>query len=673
MTIDRPPSDAHVDPDDVRGYQQRLELVRRATSDGIWDWDRATDTVYFSPRWKEILGYADDELPNRFDEWEARIHPEDRERALATLEEFLAGDGDSYELEHRLRHRNGSYRWVFARGAAVRDADGVVLRLAGSHTDITDRKLAEAALAEREAQYRSIFETTSDGLVVTDLETGRPIEVNPAFCLMHGYTREELIGASPHLFIHPDSHDLLRQYLETARAGEEFHCQAIDVRKDGSLVDVEVHGAPLTYAGRACVIGVVRDITERVRAYQRLEDRVAERTRELATLLDVAGTVASTLESSTLLGLILDQLKVVVDYTGATLLTLDGRDMVVKETRGASAQAGNAPGLRFPMQRDTPIADAIDWREPVIVDDLRGNSQMAAAYRGAVGELLETPAFSYARSCLAVPMVLNDRITGILSLAHHQPDFYRPQHARLASAIAAHAAVAIENATLYERAQDLAALEERQRLARELHDSVTQSLFSISMISGALPRLLQRDRAQAQERVERLNELAQGALAEMRALIFELRPESLEREGLVAALQKQAAALRARHSLTVDVAECEEPEVPLEVKEALYRIAQEALNNTIKHAHASRLELRLARDDTGVSVEVRDDGVGFVTSAAFPGHLGQQSMRERAARLGGRVDVTSAPGEGTCVRAYIPLGEAGEVDDALATGGALTT
>jgi signal transduction histidine kinase len=143
-------------------------------------------------------------------------------------------------------------------------------------------------------------------------------------------------------------------------------------------------------------------------------------------------------------------------------------------------------------------------------------------------------------------------------------------------------------------------------------------------------------------------------MTEMRALIFELRPESLETEGLITALNQQAAALEARHELPVHTTLGEEPELPLETKEALYRIAQEALHNTVKHAHASRADLKLQCGARGVTLEVSDDGVGFDPEGTFSGHLGLKSMRERATRRGGTLRIESAAGEGTTIRVRIP-------------------
>jgi signal transduction histidine kinase len=137
--------------------------------------------------------------------------------------------------------------------------------------------------------------------------------------------------------------------------------------------------------------------------------------------------------------------------------------------------------------------------------------------------------------------------------------------------------------------------------------------------------------------------------------IFELRPESLEGEGAVAALAKQAAALEARYGIRVEIDLCDEPEAPLEAKETLYRIAQEALHNTVKHARAKGVRIKMERGSEDITLEISDDGAGFDSEGDFPGHLGLRSMRERALRLGGTLEVDSVPGKGTRIRALIPI------------------
>ena len=154
--------------------------------------------------------------------------------------------------------------------------------------------------------------------------------------------------------------------------------------------------------------------------------------------------------------------------------------------------------------------------------------------------------------------------------------------------------------------------------------------------------------------------LAEAGLAEMRALLFELRPESLEAEGLVVALTKQVAVLQSRYKLSVEADLRDEPELPMEIKHALYRIAQEALHNIVKHARASAVILRLTSHERETILEVRDDGRGFDPTKAFPGHLGLHSMRERIARVGGVFAIESTPGQGTAIRVRIPAGVGSE-------------
>ncbi len=213
---------------------------------------------------------------------------------------------------------------------------------------------------------------------------------------------------------------------------------------------------------------------------------------------------------------------------------------------------------------------------------------------------------------------------------------------------------------LYEQAQELAALQERQRLARELHDSVSQALYGISLGAHTAGEALESDPEQAMASIEYVIALAEAGLAEMRALIFELRPESLEIEGLVAALTRQVAVLRSRYKLTVDATLDDEPALPLEMKHALYRVAQEALHNTVKHARASTVALRLARQNNEIILQVRDNGKGFNPTGPFPGHFGVRSMEERVAKMGGTLTIESAPGQGTCIDVRVPRGTENE-------------
>ena len=164
-----------------------------------------------------------------------------------------------------------------------------------------------------------------------------------------------------------------------------------------------------------------------------------------------------------------------------------------------------------------------------------------------------------------------------------------------------------------------------------------------------------RIQSQIAEALDYVNWLAEAGQVEMRALIFELRPESLRTDGLVAALEKQAAVLQTRHRMAVQASFCPEPDVPLGVKEILYRLSQEAIHNIVKHAHATQVTLVLECSENQIYLEVTDDGIGFDPLAAYPGHLGLQSMRERTAQCQGQILIDSAPDRGTKIQFFIPL------------------
>jgi signal transduction histidine kinase len=209
---------------------------------------------------------------------------------------------------------------------------------------------------------------------------------------------------------------------------------------------------------------------------------------------------------------------------------------------------------------------------------------------------------------------------------------------------------------LYAQAQELATLQERQRLARELHDSVSQALYGISLgVNTAQEALDSSESEQVRASLEYVLVLAEAGLAEMRALIFELRPESLENEGLVAALMKQVAVLRTRYKLAVEANLGNEPDLSIGEKEVLYRIAQEALHNIVKHARASTVILQLTRQKNEMLLEIRDNGRGFDPSGPFPGHHGIRSMRERVAKVNGTLTFESAPEQGACISVQVPV------------------
>jgi signal transduction histidine kinase len=259
------------------------------------------------------------------------------------------------------------------------------------------------------------------------------------------------------------------------------------------------------------------------------------------------------------------------------------------------------------------------------------------------------------RSFLGVPIVAPDgTIIGAFYLTEKEgADVFDAEDQALIELLAAHASIAITNARLYEQSRELSILSERNRLALELHDVVSQKLFSVMLTAEAAATQMDRDLVAARAQLERLRELAGEALEELRALIFGLRPPELERDGLEGALRKDIEMLARLHGTAVEL------EVSPgfgggagERELALLRIAHEALHNAVRHARAEHVVVRLAAEDGTLVVEVSDDGVGFDPDAAEirSRHLGLTSMEERARELQGRLRIRSSPGAGTTVR-----------------------
>lgn len=257
------------------------------------------------------------------------------------------------------------------------------------------------------------------------------------------------------------------------------------------------------------------------------------------------------------------------------------------------------------------------------------------------------------RTFLGVPIVAREGVIGAFYLTEKTGDSaFTGEDEQLIELLAAHASIAITNARLYERSHELSILSERNRLALDLHDAVSQKLFSLVLTAEAAGTLIERDPVAAGRQVNKLKTLAQQALDELRSLIFELRPPDLERDGLYGALRKHVDVLRRLEpaQIALELGD-DSPADPARDREIL-RIAQEALQNALRHAQAEHVTLRLRTDDGRLLLEVEDDGTGFDPSS--PGlrstRLGLTSMEERAQRLDGSLEIDSAPGAGTTVR-----------------------
>jgi signal transduction histidine kinase len=303
---------------------------------------------------------------------------------------------------------------------------------------------------------------------------------------------------------------------------------------------------------------------------------------------------------------------------------------------------------------------ALARRRPVIVPDLQGEPQREEIPPEPYWTPLQQLVQDYC-AVLSVPLIVKDKAYGAISLYYRACHAFSDEEVRLAMSVADQVALAIENARLREQAGQAAAMEERDRLARELHDSVTQSLYSVTMYTEAAARLVSAGQEKsATEYLRDARDTAQEALREMRLLIYQLRPPVLEKDDLAVALQVRLDAVERRGGVQADLIVEGEDRLPAPLQAELYAVAQEALNNALKHARASRVQVHLHFGDATVSLEIRDDGVGFEPGPmARGGGLGLPGMQERVQRMGGRLNITSAPGQGTAVLIEVPTGGGG--------------
>jgi two-component system nitrate/nitrite sensor histidine kinase NarX len=254
---------------------------------------------------------------------------------------------------------------------------------------------------------------------------------------------------------------------------------------------------------------------------------------------------------------------------------------------------------------------------------------------------------SQVRSYLGSPIFVEGDIIGFINLDAFQPNYFNQEHARYLQVFANQAAQAIRNTRAYEQAQALAATEERQRLARDLHDAVTQTLFSTSMTAETLARIYRTQPERVEDGLNDLVQLSRSALAEMRTLLVELRPQALLEQDLARLLQNLVNAKKSRLAPDVQFVTRLDASLPEDVHIAVYRIAQESLNNVEKYAQADHVLVSVAGDANRVHLHIQDDGVGFDVTQVPAAHFGLRIMRERALAIGATLNITSAPQEGT--------------------------
>jgi PAS domain S-box-containing protein len=526
----------------------------------------------------------------------------------------------------------------------------------------TEQKRAEEQLRSSEELFRQVISSISDHIYVSRVvEDGHPVNIylSPHVETLSGYPLEKFVNdwsfwAS--VLIHPDDRAQAATQAAALTRAQNSEVEYRLIQANGNIIWVR-DSARVHYVDREMIIyGVVSDITERKRAEEEiqklnegLERRVADRTRELSALYDVTAVASQSLDLETTLKRLLEQSLAAMRSQVGTIHTLNDKGDKLQ----LDVQQGLAPEVVAQLNWLPPGCGLPGWvmkqGEPLLVPDLFVDPRSP--------ELSQMPELQV---YVGVPMRTGGQILGVLSVFGQAEQQFNVEEVALLASIGDQVGVVIENARLRQRAEQAAVMEERGRLARELHDSVTQSLYSLTLLAGGGQRLARAGKLQNVEKyLADLGEIAQQALKEMRLLVYQLRPTILEQEGLVGALQQRLEAVEGRSSIGTRLLVEDEPlDLPAPVEEGLYRIAQEALNNTLKHSLASLVSIKIEMSNGWVTLEISDNGKGFdYQTVGNNGGLGLVSMKERAEKLGGTLMISSKPAEGATITARIRVQE----------------
>ncbi len=587
---------------ELRLSEERYRYLVQNAPDLVWSMDADARLTFLSEACERLTGFRPEELIGRH--FGAIVHESSRE--VAEIDWTTALDSPAQEIRGRinLRHRDGSPVPAEFIAVASLDGSGTFRGANGSVRDMRERDRLEHELRRSEERYRFLVDNSPDIIFSVDTE-GRFSYVSDTIRRALGRDPAELIGRPLTTVVRYAEGDEPGRRRQRMR--EEPDLELVErmtlIHADGRLIPFEVSSVGVRIDGEfAGVHGAARDIGER----ERLEADLRASEERYRFLIENSPDIIFATDDEGRF-----------TFVSAAVETMTGY------------RTEELEGCHFSVVIDDstmPVATE-RWQELMTVPG--AESQAGLLMRGRDGHL--TPVDVRSRAAF-----VEGRFSGVQGAARDISEQVRLQ------------------TELRRQAGELAAGEERAHLARELHDSVTQALFSMTLVSRSIELLLDRDLDAARAGLGQLRELQREALAEMRALIFELRPGNLEQEGLVRALKTHSGALQGRIGLPIVMDSDLDERLPLAVEEVLYRIAQEALHNVVKHAGAHEARLVIHRSRRGVTMTITDDGKGFDPELVPAGHLGLAGMRARAERIGARFSCTSAPGRGTSVEVSVP-------------------
>ncbi len=598
--------------------------------------DREGRVRSVNKHWLKVMGYRREEVIG---------HPtvdflseRSRQQAIDVELPIFFRSGIARDVPYQMVKKDGDVIDVLLSAVMKRDENDEMLYSTAFLLDVTERKRAERDTRESERKFRRIFEYSNDAIFLLQPTGNIIVDANSKACEMLGYTREELLSIGI-AAIHPNEMPELIAFAESVSDdGHGWTNELTCTTKFGQVLPAEMSASIVNIEGQDCMIAVVRDTTERKAA----EKRIRQEAFRAESLARVAARLNAHLSLDGVINAVCEETALAMDADSILLLLFDDK----KEILVPAAHTGMPSGF---VEQYTPLPielyeSSVDPLNPIIV--LADVSESADLPNSRLFEKYNT------QSIAAVSLVREQQLIGMLGIyCFHEQREFSPDELALLKGLADQATQAIDNARLRIQAEQTAVTEERNRLARDLHDSVTQSLYSQMLYSEAASRRLAAGEVkEVSEHLGVLRQTAHQALQEMRLLIFELRPPILDEQGLVAAINARLEAVEERSGQHTELNADSDLRLPPDLESSFYRIVQEALNNVLKHANAQEVIISLTQNGDLVTLEIIDDGLGFdIESSQLLGSYGLQGMRERVSQIGGSMNVHSKPGEGTRV------------------------
>jgi PAS domain S-box-containing protein len=554
-------------------------------------------------------------------------YPEDVNVGREEFVDVMQGKRESFQVEKRYVHKDGRVQWMRQSISAVRDATGSLVYLLSIAEDIDQQKRAVEELRESEARFRAMFENSAIGVLVLDVES-LSVRANAAAGIILDNRHLERVLIDIHDFIHPDYQLAERPQLDELLNGkrdsfetEQWYCKSNGVCNCAHVTysSVRASDGRLRY-----VVGMLQDITERKNA----QDTLRESEARFRSMFDNAAVGVAVMTLDRHITQINQTATRLTGYSANEISKIDPSMLAVEEDRSIDQEL---------------FVELIEGKRDQYTVEKRYIRKDGEIFWGRVN-------FSAVRGADGKPLYTIGMIEDISKekRAAEKLAAQDAKHRRMLEQRIAERTDELNRANelLREKAAQDAVTAERTRLARDLHDAVTQTLFSTTLIADVLPEIWEMNANEGKRRLEEVRQLTRGALAEMRTLLVELRPNALVEVPLPTLLRQLTEALIGRSRMNIQLSAEGERKLPADVQVGLYRVAQEALNNVVKHAHATQAVVTLRMGEV-TRLTVQDNGAGFDPGTVTADHLGLKIMRERAEAIGAKYSIYSEPGEGT--------------------------